>query len=75
MKTVEELLNYLEPEHREKALKNARNYGSSAMTVRSISEAINSFTWHDSPEGSHYWDELYTKYNDLETKELKDEKS
>jgi len=75
MKTVEELLGYLEPEHREKALRNGRNYGCLKRQVPSISEAINSFTWHDSPEGSHYWDELYTKYNDLETKELKDEKS
>ena len=75
MKTVQELLGYLEPEHREKALNNARNYGSLVVGVRSISDAINSFAWAASPEGSYYWDELYAKYHILENKELKDEKS
>lgn len=75
MKTVEELLNYLEPEYKEKALKNAENYGCLKQRVPSISEAINGFSWCSSPEGDPYWAQLYHKYHDLEEKGISYEKS
>jgi hypothetical protein len=70
MKTVKELLNYLEPEYREKALRNAENYGVLHSQVHAISDAINSFSWSSTPEGPYYWESLYEKYRMLENKEL-----
>ena len=70
MKTVKELLNYLEPEYREKALRNAQNYGVLHSQVRFISDAINSFGWSSSPESHSYWENIYEKYRMLENKEL-----
>lgn len=70
MKTVKELLNYLEPEYKEKALRNAANYGALNLEVPSISDAINSFGWSSTPEGHSYWESLCEKYRMLENKEL-----
>ena len=70
MKTVKELLNYLEPQHKEKALRNAANYGSLETKTDTISEAINSFRWMGTPEGDSYWSEVYHKYENIETKQL-----
>lgn len=70
MKTVKELLNYLEPEYKEKALRNAENYGVLHSQVPSISDAINSFCWSGTSESHSYWGSLYEKYRMLENKEL-----
>lgn len=75
MKTVKELLNYLEPEYREKALRNAENQEVLHSQARFISEAINSFGWSSSPESHLYWESLYEKYRMLENKEISHEKS
>ena len=70
MKTVKELLNYLEPQHKEKALRNAADYGILEEKTDTISNAINSFNWMDTPEGDSYWAEVYHKYENIETKQL-----
>ena len=70
MKTVKELLNYLEPEYREKALRNAENHGVLHVHFYAISDAVNSFGWSSTPEGHLYWESLFEKYRMLENKEL-----
>ena len=62
MKTVKELLNYLEPEIKEKALKNAEDQNTLNNEVRYIAEAINSFAWCRTPEGDQFWNPIYEEY-------------
>lgn len=66
MKTVEELLGYLEPEIKEKALKNAEDQQMLDCKVKYIAAAIDSFAWSHTPEGDQFWNPIYDKYAKIE---------
>lgn len=66
MKTVKELLNYVEPEIKEKALRNAELQDTLDMKAKSIAQAINSFCWSDTPQGDQFWNPIYDKYAKIE---------
>lgn len=66
MKTVKELLNHLDPEIKEKALKNAEDQQMLDCKVKYIAAAIDSFAWAHTPEGDQFWSPIYDKYAKIE---------
>lgn len=62
MKTVKELLNYLEPQIKEKALKNAEDQNTLNKEVKCIAAAIDSFCWSHTPESDQFWSPIYEEY-------------
>lgn len=58
MKTIIEWFQELPEECREKAISNFRNSYKEDLAT-SLTGAINTFTWADTPEGNDYWNKWY----------------
>jgi len=66
MKKVKDLLEYLEPEIKEKALRNAKDQDTLDNKVVCIAAAIDSFNWALTSEGNEFWSPIYEKYAKIE---------